>query len=130
MASWYRAALIAPTLTCAVGLAACGGAGNNSATASGGGNRLKGKPVKIMAMGPSSSTTVALPSIKVGAQVAVNEVNANGGVNGRPLELVLCNDQDDPNGATDCARTAIEDHVIALVGGFTAFEPQVVPVLQ
>jgi ABC-type branched-subunit amino acid transport system substrate-binding protein len=131
--------MIALLLTCAVGLAACGSSDNDSdasatdaaATATTGGDKApSGDPIKVMAIGPLGSATVSLPSIKVGAQVGVDEVNAKGGINGRPLELIFCDEKNDPNAAVGCARQAIKDDVVAVVGGFTGFEPQVVPVLE
>jgi len=55
--------------------------------------------------GPSSSTGIA---INRGTILAVNEINAAGGVNGRQLELISRDTQSDPtkavNGATELAR--------------------------
>src|SRR4051812_31308970 len=55
--------------------------------------------------GPSSSTGVAMNR---GTILAVNEINAAGGVNGRKLELITRDTQSDPtkavNGATELAR--------------------------
>jgi branched-chain amino acid transport system substrate-binding protein len=51
-----------------------------------------------------------------GMQLAVNEINAAGGADGRPLELVVADDQTDPDqGATEIERL-IESGVVA-VGG-------------
>jgi branched-chain amino acid transport system substrate-binding protein len=62
--------------------------------------------------GPSSSTGVA---INRGTILAVNEINAAGGVNGRKLELISRDTQSDPtkavNGATELARRE-KAHVI------------------
>jgi branched-chain amino acid transport system substrate-binding protein len=55
--------------------------------------------------GPSSSTGVAMNR---GTILAVNEINAAGGVNGRKLELITRDTQSDPtkavNGATELSR--------------------------
>ncbi len=137
MGACGRGAIAALLLTCVTGLAACGGSDDDGSATSaaqtsgaGGGEALSGDPIKIMAIGPLGSAAVSLPSIKVGAQVGVDEVNAKGGIDGRPLELVFCDEKNDPNAAVGCARQAIEEDVVAVVGGFTGFEPQVVPVLE
>lgn len=137
MGACQRKAMTALLLTCVAGLAACGSSDDNGSTnaragtaTAGGSNAPSGKPIKVMAVGPLGSGTVSLPSIKIGAQVAVDEVNAKGGVNGRPLQLVFCDEKNDPNAAVGCARQAIKDDIAALVGGFTAFEPQMLPVLE
>ena len=49
-----------------------------------------------MTMGPVSSPQFSLPSIPVGAQIAVNEVNAAGGINGHKVQLIACNDENNP----------------------------------
>jgi len=55
--------------------------------------------------GPSSSTGIAMNR---GTILAVNEINAAGGVNGRKLELIVRDTQSDPtkavNGATELVR--------------------------
>ncbi|HET6608757.1 MAG TPA: ABC transporter substrate-binding protein [Rhodopila sp.] len=62
--------------------------------------------------GPSSSTGVAMNR---GTILAVNEINAAGGVNGRKLELITRDTQSDPtkavNASTELARRA-KAHVI------------------
>ena len=59
-----------------------------------------GDPIKVMATGTIESAAFSLPTIPLGAQIAVDEINAAGGINGRPLELVVCNDELDPNKAS------------------------------
>ena len=83
-----------------------------------------------MATGTIESAAFSLPTIPLGAQIAVDEVNAAGGINGRPLELVVCNDELDPNKASACVQQAVQDGVVALVGGLSVFEPIVFPLLQ
>lgn len=101
-----------------LGIAACGSA---SASAS---------PLKLMTMGPVSSPQFSIPSIPDGAQIAVNNINKSGGVNGRKLELITCNDQNSPNLAATCAREAIKDKVVALVGGLEDYDLQIEPLLK
>ncbi len=89
-----------------------------------------GEPIKVMATGTIESAAFSLPTIPLGAQIAVDEINAAGGINGRPLELVVCNDELDPNKASACVQQAVQDGVVALVGGLSVFEPIVFPLLQ
>jgi ABC-type branched-subunit amino acid transport system substrate-binding protein len=83
-----------------------------------------------MTMGPVSSPQFSLPSIPVGAQIAVNELNAAGGINGHKVKFIACNDQNNPNTAAQCARQAIKDKVTALVGGLEDYDLQIEPLLQ
>ncbi len=89
-----------------------------------------GEPIKVMATGTIESAAFSLPTIPLGAQIAVDEINAAGGINGRPLELIVCNDQLDPNLAAACVQQAVEEGAVALVGGLSVFEPIVFPLLQ
>jgi branched-chain amino acid transport system substrate-binding protein len=54
--------------------------------------------------------------VRDGMQLAVDEINADDGVDGRPLELVVVDDQSDPDEATTGIERLVEDDVVA-VGG-------------
>ena len=90
----------------------------------------KGAPIKLMDIGPINAPGFSLPSIPVGAQIAINQINKAGGVNGQQLKLITCNDQNNPNTATGCARAAIADKVAAVVGGLSIFDLDIIPYLQ
>jgi ABC-type branched-subunit amino acid transport system substrate-binding protein len=115
----------AAALLCAApALTACGGSSGGATPASG------GDTIKVLAYGPFDAKGFSLPSIKTGAEAGVAKVNAAGGINGRKLELITCNDNNDPNTAAGCARTAVQEKVVAVVGGISTFEPQILPVLE
>jgi len=58
---------------------------------------------------------------KVGAEMAVKEINEKGGVLGRPLELLVRDCKSTPDEATRVARELIaKENVNFLVGGLTA----------
>jgi len=120
MTRTHRLAAIAVALSGILATSACGGSSTT-------GDK---DTIKLMVTGPLDSATVSLPSIEVGGRAAVNEINAKGGVNGHKLELVVCNDKNDPNAAVACVRQAIKEDVAAVVGGFSSFEPQIVPLLE
>ncbi len=85
----------------------------------------------------------ALADIKIGASVSetgpasflgdpeaktlkmlVEEINAGGGVNGEPLQLILYDDGGDPNKARTFATRLVEDdEVVAVIGGTTTGTP-------
>lgn len=127
----YRGAAVAAAVACALTVAACGSSSDDGGgSGSAGGDGGSEAPIKIMAVGPIDAPSFSLPSIEVGARVGVDEVNAAGGIDGRRLELVVCDDGNDPNTAAGCARQAVKDGVAAIVGGYTAFEPQIVPIVE
>src|ERR1700704_75468 len=102
----------------ALATAACsrGGSGksNSSAAPSGPsadqtstGPTLTGDPVVIGSMYPVSASLATFPELEYLAKIAVKVVNASGGIKGRPLEWVHCDDKGDPNVAATCADRLI-----------------------
>ena len=49
-------------------------------------------------------------------QMWVNEVNATGGIRGRKIELINCNDDNRPERAVACAREMIEKGAVIILG--------------
>ena len=64
--------------------------------------------------GPSSSTGVG---INRGVQLAVEEINKAGGVDGRPLELISRDTQSDPTKAVNGAAELTRGHKVSVVFG-------------
>src|SRR4051794_22532225 len=55
----------------------------------------------------------------VGLQMAADRINANGGINGRPVELILVDDESKPDvGRRKSAKMVDEDNIDVHVGGF------------
>lgn len=79
-------------------------------------------PIKIGLIQPLSgnSSDYGRPSVN-GAQMRVEELNADGGINGRQLELVPIDDKLDPTTAVSAARQLVSrDGVVAIVGPGTS----------
>ena len=68
-------------------------------------------------------------NISITAKIAADFINDNGGINGRPLEVTVCDEQFDAAVAATCARQAVEDGAVSVVGSFTYFAEAVVPVI-
>jgi branched-chain amino acid transport system substrate-binding protein len=71
-------------------------------------------PVRIGVAG-SFSDPIGLP-MKLAAELAAEEINAAGGIAGRPLELVLRDDYADPDSAVFVAGDLYDSGVSAVVG--------------
>jgi branched-chain amino acid transport system substrate-binding protein len=97
------------------------GTGNEPAT---------GDPIKVMTVAPINSQTPPYPNIHEAARIYGEWINAHGGVNGRPLEVILCDGRGDPNEDANCGRQAAEEGVVALVGSFSFDLSQLVPILE
>ena len=81
----------------------------------------QGQPIRIGAVlsvtGPASF--LGDPEDKT-LRLYVNRINAGGGVNGRPLQLVIYDDGGDANRARTFATRLVEDdRIVAMVGGTT-----------
>src|SRR6266849_419904 len=75
--------------------------------------------IKIGAAGPmTGSDAVFGEQMKRGAQMAVEEINAAGGVNGQKLELLIGDDACDPKQATAVANKMVSDKVAFVAGHF------------
>ena len=55
--------------------------------------------------------------LRLGAQLAVKEINEAGGVDGRMLELLEAEDRGNPDSASIAATTLAESDVVAVIGG-------------
>jgi branched-chain amino acid transport system substrate-binding protein len=72
------------------------------------------RPIRIGVAG-SLSDPIGLP-MKLAAELAAEEINAAGGINGRRLELVARDDYADPDSAVFVAGDLYESDVVAIVG--------------
>lgn len=74
-------------------------------------------PVKIGVMMPLSGTAELVGAKqRIGVEVARDQINAAGGIMGRPLELVIRDDKGDPNQAVAIARELSANGVNLLIG--------------
>lgn len=76
-------------------------------------------PIKVGVLAPLSGFAAADgKSVLTGTEIALEEINARGGLLGRRVELVVYDDQADPKQAVSFARRLVElDRVSFIVGG-------------
>lgn len=91
-----------------------------------------GAPLRVGFLGGLSGRNYDLGvSARDGAQLAFEDVNAEGGVRGRPLELVVHDDAQDPAVARAAAEALAASDVAAVIGPVTSSMAEVVlPVLD
>jgi branched-chain amino acid transport system substrate-binding protein len=97
-------------------LSACGGGllggDDDSGAASDG-------PIQLGRLTPLSGSSAAIgPYMKNGAQLAIDEINAKGGVNGRKLELRTEDGACDAKTATAAANKLVTQKIAVSVGGY------------
>jgi branched-chain amino acid transport system substrate-binding protein len=92
-----------------------------------------GSPYKLGVIAEGSGPGTPYSNLAIaaaGVNGAVKAINASGGVNGHPLQVIQCNTQNNPNGAAACGREMVSDGVVALVGSITGYGAQVIPILN
>ncbi len=88
-----------------------------------------GAPIKLMTVTTLNANGPTYENIAITAKVAADYINSKGGINGRPLEVQVCDEKFDAAVAATCARKAVDDGVVAVVGSFTYFAEAIVPVI-
>lgn len=114
-------------LVAALALGALGVAGTPTAGA-GGTDEPSGDPIKVMTVTTLNANGPTYHNIAITAELYADYINERGGIAGRPLEVIVCDEQFDPAVAAGCAREAVEEEVVSIVGSFTYFAESIVPV--
>jgi ABC-type branched-subunit amino acid transport system substrate-binding protein len=131
------AASSAPAATAASSAAPATGASSaapataaSSAAASVAASAAPGAAIKVMQIGTFSSAGLSLQDAKNGVVAAVAAINKAGGANGHQIDMEYCNDAFDAATGAACARQAVQDKVVAIVGAASAEAPAEIPILQ
>lgn len=106
---------------------ASGRAGGTSSNA-GTGTVVRGGVIKVGGIFPLTGGLSALgkPAFQ-GAQAYFNDLNAHGGIAGRKIQFIACDDQADDTRTTTCAKKLVEqDGVFAMGPSFTPFSLTVI----
>jgi branched-chain amino acid transport system substrate-binding protein len=78
----------------------------------------KGAPVKIGVISNGKTPTVDNSQETPVAEATAKWINDYmGGIGGRPIQLVICNDGNEPGKAVDCANQMLREGVVAVVIG-------------
>jgi ABC-type branched-subunit amino acid transport system substrate-binding protein len=107
--------------------ASTGSASTGSSTAASGGDKT---PIKFGMIAPLANPIFSMEASIAGAKSAIRAINADGGINGHPIELIVCNDKNDPNESTKCARQMIDEKVVATVGSQSLAGTLITPILN
>ncbi|MFJ6569993.1 ABC transporter substrate-binding protein [Streptomyces sp. NPDC091292] len=77
--------------------------------------------ITVMTWAPENTKATNMPGMPAMALAYARWVNANGGIAGRELKVITCNDHNDTVGADKCARQAVEKGAVAVVGSYSQF---------
>jgi len=112
MNRWAR---FAPIGAIALALAVAGCAGPGAATTSNASGQSGPINVAIIDQQSGQQSSLGAWELK-GVKLAINEVNAAGGIGGRKIAFKVYDDQGDPTVATSVARKAVSDGAIFVFG--------------
>ncbi|NBM18878.1 ABC transporter substrate-binding protein [Streptomyces sp. GC420] len=76
-------------------------------------------PVVVMTWAPEGTEATNMPGMPAMAKTYAQWINSKGGINGRPLKVLTCNDHNDSISAGTCAREAVKENVVAVVGSYS-----------
>jgi branched-chain amino acid transport system substrate-binding protein len=89
-----------------------------------------GEPIVVHSFIVVDTPSLTFIQTQNGAQAAVDGINARGGINGRPLEIVFCNGRLDQGEAANCATSAVDSDAVAVVASVEPLGGVVVPILE
>ena len=79
-----------------------------------------GAPIKLYVSAAVASGTQNYPDSQAGAEAAAAAINKAGGIKGRQIQILFCNNQSVSATAVNCARQAVDAGVVAVVGHVTS----------
>lgn len=119
---------VAASAALLLALTACGD--DNSSDDKSPSKAFTGDPVTVMTIAPVDTPAINQPEIHEAAKAAAKTINNAGGIGGHELKVINCNDGNDTNKAADCARQAVSEKAVAVLGGFTTNGATINPILE
>ncbi|MEU4730938.1 ABC transporter substrate-binding protein [Streptomyces sp. NPDC023588] len=84
-----------------------------------GGSGGSGGTITVMTFAPEGTKATNMPGMIGMAKAYERWANAKGGINGHRLRVLTCNEKNTPTGAADCARKAVAEKAVAVVGSYS-----------
>ncbi|MFP8908001.1 ABC transporter substrate-binding protein [Streptomyces atacamensis] len=78
-----------------------------------------GNPVIVMTWAPEGTAATNMPGMTAMARTYARWVNASGGIDGRELKVVTCNERNNGIEAGHCAQRAVAEGAAAVVGSYS-----------
>ncbi|MFJ4539249.1 ABC transporter substrate-binding protein [Streptomyces tibetensis] len=86
--------------------------------------------ITVMTWAPQDTKATNKPGMPAFAHAYARSINAKGGINGRELKVLTCNDHNDSVAAAKCARRAAKENVVAVVGSYSQYADSFFPSLE
>ena len=102
-------------------LAACGGSSDTQESAAEDGAEESSDPIIIGTISPNTGSLAAYGTgIITGVELAVEEINAAGGILGRQVEVITTDDQGDPTECLNAFNSLVAEGVGLIIGSATS----------
>ncbi|MFC4886866.1 ABC transporter substrate-binding protein [Streptomyces beijiangensis] len=88
------------------------------------------EPLTVMTWAPDGTQATNMPGMPATAVAFSRWVNDNGGIDGHRLKVLTCNEQNTNIGAGNCARRAVKEGAVAVVGSYSQFGSAFMPPLE
>ncbi|MFB6845931.1 ABC transporter substrate-binding protein [Streptomyces sp. NPDC056373] len=86
--------------------------------------------ITVMTWAPQDTKATNKPGMPAFARAYARWINSKGGINGRKLNVLTCNDHNDSVAAAKCARRAAKENVVAVVGSYSQYADSFFPSLE
>ncbi|GGX22982.1 ABC transporter substrate-binding protein [Streptomyces lomondensis] len=86
--------------------------------------------ITVMTWAPENTKATNKPGMPAFARAYARWINAHGGIHGRELNVLTCNDHNDSVAAAKCARRAAKENVVAVVGSYSQYADSFFPSLE
>ncbi|GAA2449688.1 ABC transporter substrate-binding protein [Streptomyces mauvecolor] len=83
-----------------------------------------------MTWAPDGTSATNTPGMPAMAKAFARWVNAGGGIDGHELNVITCNEHNTATGASDCARRAVKEKAVAVVGSYSQYGSAFMPPLE
>ncbi|CAL9476079.1 ABC transporter substrate-binding protein [Streptomyces pilosus] len=86
--------------------------------------------ITVMTWAPQDTDATNKPGMPAFAEAWARWINSEGGLDGRRVEVLTCNERNDSVSAARCARRAVEEEVVAVVGSYSQYAEGFLPTLE
>lgn len=89
-----------------------------------------GEPIQVFVTSNTTGGTFSSPERFGAAEAAALAINERGGVNGRPIEVLTCDHEMDPNKQVECVREGADSEAVVMLAHFFVIGDQATPILD
>jgi ABC-type branched-subunit amino acid transport system substrate-binding protein len=86
--------------------------------------------ITVVTWAPEDTNLTNKPGMPAFARAYARWVNSHGGINGRKLYVMTCNEGNDSVAAAKCARLAVKENAVAVVGSYSQYANSFFPILE